>query len=168
MNSSNVLGIEIPSTDPIFWPWSWECIFHWGSVRRRWGCRHVEREAPGDTPCSAQSTSCLFALFASATFLAIVRWAESHHLFVLGTVSFAWALSVVPRSGGAGLAGLNSTSQGWASHMFGCSSPSTWTTGNSCRFGGIFLTSLTGCLRHRLAAHRCNLGTGTIAWQSRL
>jgi hypothetical protein len=35
---------------------------------------------------------CLLALFASATFLSIMRWTENYHLFVLGAVSFgsAW------------------------------------------------------------------------------
>src|SRR5262245_8446191 len=34
---------------------------------------------------------CLLALFASATFLSIMRWTENYHLFVLGAMSFATA-----------------------------------------------------------------------------
>src|SRR5262249_21267440 len=34
---------------------------------------------------------CLVALFASAAFLSIMRWAENYHLFVLGTLSIASA-----------------------------------------------------------------------------
>src|SRR5712675_1251464 len=34
---------------------------------------------------------CLLALFASATSLSLMRWAENYHLFILGAVSFACA-----------------------------------------------------------------------------
>jgi len=34
---------------------------------------------------------CLLALFASATFLSVTRWAENYHLFTLGALSFAAA-----------------------------------------------------------------------------
>jgi len=34
---------------------------------------------------------CLLALFASATFLSLMRWAENYHLFILGAMSFACA-----------------------------------------------------------------------------
>jgi hypothetical protein len=34
---------------------------------------------------------CLLALFASATFLSIMRWSENYHLFVLGACSFGCA-----------------------------------------------------------------------------
>jgi hypothetical protein len=35
---------------------------------------------------------CVLALFVSATFLSVMRWAENYHLFILGTASFvsAW------------------------------------------------------------------------------
>lgn len=35
---------------------------------------------------------CLSALFASATALSVMRWAENYHLFILGALSFATAL----------------------------------------------------------------------------
>jgi uncharacterized membrane protein len=34
---------------------------------------------------------CLSAVFATATFLSVVRWAEDYHLFILGALSFAAA-----------------------------------------------------------------------------
>jgi hypothetical protein len=34
---------------------------------------------------------CLMALFASATFLSVMRWDENYHLFVVGALSFASA-----------------------------------------------------------------------------
>jgi hypothetical protein len=34
---------------------------------------------------------CLLALFASATILSLMRWAENYHLFILGALSFAFA-----------------------------------------------------------------------------
>jgi uncharacterized membrane protein len=34
---------------------------------------------------------CLSAVFATATFLSVTRWAEDHHLFILGALSFTAA-----------------------------------------------------------------------------
>ena len=34
---------------------------------------------------------CLSALFASATFLSVMRWAENYHLFMLGAAAFGCA-----------------------------------------------------------------------------
>ena len=55
-------------------------------------CRDVERETP--RAHSAFGTIyywCLLAVFASATFLSVMRWAENYHLFTLGALSFASA-----------------------------------------------------------------------------
>jgi hypothetical protein len=94
MNSVSALGIEIPSSDPIFLamvlgghiPVALACVIGGAAAmlsKKRRG-RH-----------SAFGTVyfwCLLLLFVSATFLSILRWAEDDHLFALGTVSFASAL----------------------------------------------------------------------------
>ena len=91
--STSILGIEIPSTDPLFLtvvvgihiPIALACVTV-GAVAmllRKGRGRH-----------SSAGTIyfwCLLALFASATALAIMRWAESYHLFILGALSFAAA-----------------------------------------------------------------------------
>ncbi len=91
--STTVAGIEIPSTDPVFLgvvlgihiPLGLACVIL-GAVAmlmRKGRGRH-----------SAYGTYyfwCLLALFASATVLSVMRWAEGYHLFVLGAVSFGTA-----------------------------------------------------------------------------
>lgn len=94
MNSTSVLGIEIPSTDPIFLavvlgvhiPLGVACVVVGAAAMLS------EKRRGRHSTFGAVYFWCLFALFASATFLASVRWAESHHLFVLGTMSLASAL----------------------------------------------------------------------------
>ena len=86
-------GIEIPSTDPVFLavvlavhiPAGVACVAI-GAIamlsRKRRG-RHSR--------FGAIYFGFLLALFASATFLSIMRWTENYHLFVLGALSFACA-----------------------------------------------------------------------------
>lgn len=91
--STVILGIEIPSTDPVFLaavvgihiPLGIACVVV-GAVamlsEKRRG-RHSE--------FGTIYYWCLLALFASATFLSVMRWADNYHLFALGALSFASA-----------------------------------------------------------------------------
>jgi hypothetical protein len=84
---------------------------------------------------------CLAAVFASATALAAVRWAEDYTCSFLGC--FPSALHFGRRlAGNVGAAGSNSTSPAWLSYIF----PLTafWTTDTACRFGKNFLRSPIG------------------------
>jgi hypothetical protein len=92
--STVVLGIEIPSTDPVFIgvivgihiPLGLVCVVA-GAVamlsEKRGGGRH--------STFDKIYFWCLLALFVSATFLSLIRWAENYHLFILGTLSFSSA-----------------------------------------------------------------------------
>ncbi len=62
----------------------------------------------------------LVAVFASATGLSVVRWAEDYHLFVLGALALACASLGVPPDGGNGSDGRRSTLPAWASPTFSC------------------------------------------------
>jgi uncharacterized membrane protein len=92
-DSTIVLGIEIPSTDPVFVgiilgfhiPLGLACVVA-GAV----GMLSVKGRGRHATAGKVYYW-CLFALVASATFLAIMRWAENYHLFILGVLSFASA-----------------------------------------------------------------------------
>jgi len=92
-DSTDILGIEIPSTDPIFIgvivgihiPLGLACVVA-GAVAMLSEKRRGRHSAAGKV-----YYWCLFALFASATFLSVVRWAENYHLFILGALSFASA-----------------------------------------------------------------------------
>jgi uncharacterized membrane protein len=91
--STVIFGIEIPSVDPIFLavvvgihiPLGLTCVVV-GAV--------AMFSAKGRGRHSSFGTVyywCLFALFMSATFLSVMRWAENYHLFILGMLSFASA-----------------------------------------------------------------------------
>jgi|SRR5215470_8354580 len=92
-DSTLILGIEIPSTDPAFVavivgvhiPLGIACVVA--------GAMAMLSEKGRGRHSTAGTVYywCLLALFASTTFLSIVRWAENYHLFILGSLSFAWA-----------------------------------------------------------------------------
>jgi hypothetical protein len=87
-----VAGIEIPSTDPIFLavigihiPLGLVCVIA-GAVAM------LSKKRRGRHPTFGKIYYwCLLALFASASFLSVMRWAENYHLFILGAASFAFA-----------------------------------------------------------------------------
>ena len=91
--STIILGIEIPSSDPLFLsvvvgihiPLGLACIF-FGAITMLSEKRWVRHSKIGKV-----YYWCLLALFASATFLSVMRWAENYHLFILGALSFASA-----------------------------------------------------------------------------
>jgi hypothetical protein len=88
-----ILGIEIPSTDPVFIgvivaihiPLGLACVAT-GIVAMLSEKRRGRHSKAGKI-----YFWCLLALFGSATFLSAMRWAESYHLFILGALSFASA-----------------------------------------------------------------------------
>jgi hypothetical protein len=90
--STIVAGIEIPSTDPVFLtivgihvPLGLACVvvgvIAMSSEKRRG--RH--------STFGTIYFWCLLAVFASATILSVMRWAENYHLFILGALAFAAA-----------------------------------------------------------------------------
>ena len=87
-----VLGIEVPSTDPAFLT---TAAFHVlaGLVGVATGViAMLSEKNPGRHPrFGTMYYWSLSAVFVSATALAVVRWAEDYHLFVLGTLSFGAA-----------------------------------------------------------------------------
>jgi hypothetical protein len=93
MDSSTViLGIEIPSTNPIFLgiiaihiPLGLACVIA-GAI--------AMLSAKGRGPHSIVGRVyywCLGALFVLDTLLAVMRWAEDYHLFVFGALAFSSA-----------------------------------------------------------------------------
>jgi len=92
-DSTVIFGIEIPSTDPVFVgvivglhiPLGIACVAA-GAV----GMLSEKRRGRHSTAGKVYYW-CLLALFASATFLSVMRWAENYHLFILGALSFASA-----------------------------------------------------------------------------
>jgi uncharacterized membrane protein len=92
-DSMIILGIQIPSTDPVFIaiivgihiPLGLACVVA-GAVAMLSKKRRGRHSTAGKV-----YYWCLLALFASATFLSAMRWSENHHLFILGALSFSSA-----------------------------------------------------------------------------
>jgi hypothetical protein len=88
-----VAGIEIPSIDPVFLtaifavhiPLGLACVGT-GAIAMLSEKRRGRHSKLGTT-----YFWCLLGLFASSTFLSLMRWDENYHLFILGTLSFASA-----------------------------------------------------------------------------
>jgi hypothetical protein len=88
-----VTGIEVPSTSPLFLAivgihvlLGLTCVISGAGAM-------LSPKRRGRHPTFGKIYFwCVSALFASATGLALVRWAEDYHLFVLGAFSFAGAV----------------------------------------------------------------------------
>ena len=87
---------------------------------------------------------CLSAVFASATVLSAMRWADDYHLFILGMLSFAAATVAARLAGDAGATGPGCISQVWAPRTSCCSLLSTLITARTCPYGRSFLQSRFG------------------------
>jgi uncharacterized membrane protein len=88
-----VAGIEIPSTDPVFLAVVLGVHIPVGVVCVAIGAIAMLSQK-GRGRHSTFGTIyfwCLLALFASTTFLSLMRWGENYHLFILGALSFACA-----------------------------------------------------------------------------
>jgi hypothetical protein len=87
-----VVGIEVPAVSPLFLGM---VGFHVvaGFLAVITGiATMLSKKQPGRHPRFGTAYFwCLSAVFASATLLSIVRWAEDYHLFILGTLSFGTA-----------------------------------------------------------------------------
>jgi hypothetical protein len=88
-----VAGIEIPSTDPVFLTVIFALHIPLGLACVAMGAIAMlsEKRRGRHSKLGTRYFWCLLALFASATFLSLMRWAENYHLFILGAMSFASA-----------------------------------------------------------------------------
>jgi len=91
--ATTISGIVIPSTDPAFLAVTIGMHIPLGiaSVVAGAGAMLFEKRRGRHSKFGTVYFWCLLALFASATFLSIMRWAENYHLFVLGAASFGCA-----------------------------------------------------------------------------
>jgi lysylphosphatidylglycerol synthetase-like protein (DUF2156 family) len=87
-----VLGIEVPSTDPAFLATAAFHVLAGLVCLATGGIAMLSEKSPGRHPSfGTMYYWSLSAVFASATALAVVRWAEDYHLFFLGALSFGAA-----------------------------------------------------------------------------
>jgi hypothetical protein len=91
-NPISVAGIEIPSDSPVFLAALGVHVLFGLSCVGAGVVAMLSRKRPGRHPrFGTIYYYCLSAVFASATILSVMRWAENYHLFILGTLSFATA-----------------------------------------------------------------------------
>jgi len=110
-----IAGIEIPSTSPIFLTivglhiaLGLACVIA-GAIAM------LSRKARGRHPTFGTIYYwCLAAVVVSATTLAVMRWQEDIHLFLLGALAFAVASLGAPLAVGCGAVGQHGTSPAWA------------------------------------------------------
>jgi FtsH-binding integral membrane protein len=92
-DSTVILGIEIPTTDPVFVgvivgthiPLGLACVIAGAAAM------FYEKRRGTHSTLGTIYYWCLTLLFASAAFLTVMRWDENYHLFVVGALSFASA-----------------------------------------------------------------------------
>ena len=92
--ATTISGIVIPSTDPAFLAVTIGMHIPLGiaGVVAGAGAMLSEKRRGRHSKFGTVYFWCLLVLFASATFLSIMRWSENYHLFILGAVSFGCAL----------------------------------------------------------------------------
>ena len=89
---TNVAGIEIPSTDPMFLAVVGVHVLLGLACTVTGAIAMLIQKRAGRHPRYGTTYFwCLVGVFLTATSLAAVRWAEDYHLFILGTLSFAAA-----------------------------------------------------------------------------
>lgn len=89
---TNIAGIEIPSTDPIFLAVVGVHVLLGLACTVTGAVAMVSQKRSGRHPGNGTIYFwCLAGIFLTSTSLAAVRWAEDYHLFVLGALSFAAA-----------------------------------------------------------------------------
>ena len=88
-----IAGIEVPSVSPLFLAVVGVHVV-FGLIAVSTGIVAMSStKQPGQHPRFGTIYFwCLAAIFASATLLSIMRWAEDYHLFILGALSFGSAL----------------------------------------------------------------------------
>jgi hypothetical protein len=91
-NLINVAGLEIPSDSPFFLAALGVHVLAGIFCVGAGFVAMLSRKRPGRHPSFGTIYYyCLSVVFASATILSVMRWAEDYHLFILGTLSFATA-----------------------------------------------------------------------------
>jgi hypothetical protein len=89
---TNIAGIEVPSTDPIFLAVVGVHILLGLACTVTGAIAMLSQKRAGRHPRYGTIYFwCLAGIFLTASGLAASRWAEDYHLFVLGTVSFSVA-----------------------------------------------------------------------------
>jgi uncharacterized membrane protein len=91
-NTTVVAGIEIPSVSPVFLTVvAIHVLLGIACVITGFIAMLSEKRRGRHPQFGTIYYWCLSALFATATFLSVMRWAQDYHLFILGVLSFTAA-----------------------------------------------------------------------------
>lgn len=91
-NTTIILGIPIPSTDPVFLAIvGVHVLFGTGAVITGAVAMLSSKGRGRHSNFGTIYFSCLFGVFVTMGALSFMRWAENYHLFILGALSFASA-----------------------------------------------------------------------------
>ena len=117
--TTDLAGIAIPSTDPTFLAVVGIHILLGLACTVTGAVAMPSQKSTGRHPrYGAIYFWCLAGIFLTATGLALARWAEDYHLFVLGVMSFAAAIWGVKPDDSACVIGLGCTSPAWGHLTF--------------------------------------------------
>lgn len=87
-----VLGIPIPSSDPVFLAVvGGHILFGLAAATTGAGAMLAQKGRGRHSNFGIIYFWCLFGVFISMSALSLMRWAENYHLFALGSISFASA-----------------------------------------------------------------------------
>lgn len=91
-NTTFVLGIPIPSTDPVFFAIIGVHVLLGLAAVITGALAMLSKKGVGrHSNLGTVYFWCLFGVFVTMSALSIMRWAQNYHLFVLGALSFASA-----------------------------------------------------------------------------
>ncbi|MCV3243456.1 hypothetical protein [Mesorhizobium sp. ZC-5] len=91
-NTTVILGIPIPSTDPVFLGIvGVHIVFGLSAVIAGAVAMLSDKGRGGHSHFGTIYFWCLSGVFVTMSALSFMRWAENYHLFILGTLSFASA-----------------------------------------------------------------------------
>jgi len=87
-----ILGFDLPSNSPLFLSvLTFHIVLGMACVVLGIAAMLIQKRAGKHPQFGAAYYWCLAVLFASATFLALMRWSQDYHLFILGALSFTAA-----------------------------------------------------------------------------
>jgi uncharacterized membrane protein len=91
-NTTLVLGISIPSTDPVFLAMVGIHVLFGIAAVITGALAMLSKKGRGRHSNLGRTYFwCLFGVFATMSALSLMRWSENYHLFILGALSFASA-----------------------------------------------------------------------------
>jgi hypothetical protein len=163
--TTNIAGIEIPSTNPIFLAGvGIHILLGLGCVVTGAVAMLSPKRAGRHPRYGTIYFWCLAGIFVTASGMAVARWAEDYHLFILGTLSFvsAYCGREARRQRWRNWARLHITGMGTSYVLLWL--PSTWTTASNCRFGKTYPISPIGYCQSPPAPRSLSVRCFGIRW----